>query len=50
MLGGVIGLGLQTWGTDVAALKRYWTASDELGYTRVAREPRAIGRGGLRAR
>ena len=35
MLGGVIGLGVQTWGTDVAALKRYWTAADELGFTRV---------------
>jgi alkanesulfonate monooxygenase SsuD/methylene tetrahydromethanopterin reductase-like flavin-dependent oxidoreductase (luciferase family) len=35
MLGGVIGLGVQTWGTDVAALKRYWTSADELGFTRV---------------
>jgi alkanesulfonate monooxygenase SsuD/methylene tetrahydromethanopterin reductase-like flavin-dependent oxidoreductase (luciferase family) len=35
MLGGVIGLGVQTWGTDVAALTRYWTAAEELGYTRV---------------
>jgi alkanesulfonate monooxygenase SsuD/methylene tetrahydromethanopterin reductase-like flavin-dependent oxidoreductase (luciferase family) len=35
MLGGVIGLGVQTWGTDVAALKRYWTAADDLGFTRV---------------
>lgn len=31
----VIGLGVQTWGTDVAALKRYWSAADELGFTRV---------------
>jgi alkanesulfonate monooxygenase SsuD/methylene tetrahydromethanopterin reductase-like flavin-dependent oxidoreductase (luciferase family) len=31
----VIGLGVQTWGTDVAALRRYWQAADELGYARV---------------
>jgi alkanesulfonate monooxygenase SsuD/methylene tetrahydromethanopterin reductase-like flavin-dependent oxidoreductase (luciferase family) len=35
MLGGVIGFGVQTWGTDVAALKRYWAAAEDLGYTRV---------------
>jgi alkanesulfonate monooxygenase SsuD/methylene tetrahydromethanopterin reductase-like flavin-dependent oxidoreductase (luciferase family) len=35
MLGGVIGLGVQTWGTDVAALRRYWTAAEELGFARV---------------
>ena len=31
----VLGLGVQTWGTDVAALKRYWAAADGLGYARV---------------
>jgi alkanesulfonate monooxygenase SsuD/methylene tetrahydromethanopterin reductase-like flavin-dependent oxidoreductase (luciferase family) len=31
----MIALGVQTWGTDVAALRRYWTAADELGYARV---------------
>ena len=32
---GVIGVGVQTWGTDVAALQRYWRAADELGYARI---------------
>jgi alkanesulfonate monooxygenase SsuD/methylene tetrahydromethanopterin reductase-like flavin-dependent oxidoreductase (luciferase family) len=31
----VIAIGVQTWGTDVAALRRYWAAADELGYARV---------------
>jgi alkanesulfonate monooxygenase SsuD/methylene tetrahydromethanopterin reductase-like flavin-dependent oxidoreductase (luciferase family) len=31
----VIGVGVQTWSTDVAALRRYWTAADALGYARV---------------
>jgi alkanesulfonate monooxygenase SsuD/methylene tetrahydromethanopterin reductase-like flavin-dependent oxidoreductase (luciferase family) len=31
----VIALGVQTWGTDVAALEGYWRAADELGYARV---------------
>lgn len=31
----MIGLGVQTWGTDVAALEHYWAAADELGYARV---------------
>jgi alkanesulfonate monooxygenase SsuD/methylene tetrahydromethanopterin reductase-like flavin-dependent oxidoreductase (luciferase family) len=31
----VIAVGVQTWGTDVAALRRYWTAADALGYARV---------------
>jgi alkanesulfonate monooxygenase SsuD/methylene tetrahydromethanopterin reductase-like flavin-dependent oxidoreductase (luciferase family) len=31
----VIGVGVQTWGTDVTALPRYWRLADELGYTRV---------------
>lgn len=28
-------VGVQTWGTDVAALQRYWKAADELGYARI---------------
>ena len=32
---GVISVGVQTWGTDVVALRRYWRAADELGYARV---------------
>ncbi len=28
-------IGVQTWGTDVAALERYWKAADELGYARI---------------
>jgi alkanesulfonate monooxygenase SsuD/methylene tetrahydromethanopterin reductase-like flavin-dependent oxidoreductase (luciferase family) len=35
MLAAVITLGVQTWGTDVAALTHYWAAADELGYARV---------------
>jgi alkanesulfonate monooxygenase SsuD/methylene tetrahydromethanopterin reductase-like flavin-dependent oxidoreductase (luciferase family) len=31
----VISVGVQTWGTDVAALARYWRAADELGYARI---------------
>jgi alkanesulfonate monooxygenase SsuD/methylene tetrahydromethanopterin reductase-like flavin-dependent oxidoreductase (luciferase family) len=30
-----LALGVQTWGTDVAALRRYWAAADGLGYARV---------------
>ena len=32
---GVIGVGVQTWGTDVVALQRYWRAADDLGYARI---------------
>jgi len=28
-------VGVQTWGTDVAALERYWAAADELGFARI---------------
>jgi alkanesulfonate monooxygenase SsuD/methylene tetrahydromethanopterin reductase-like flavin-dependent oxidoreductase (luciferase family) len=28
-------VGVQTWGTDVAALERYWKAADDLGYARI---------------
>ena len=28
-------IGVQTWGTDVVVLERYWRAADELGYGRV---------------
>jgi alkanesulfonate monooxygenase SsuD/methylene tetrahydromethanopterin reductase-like flavin-dependent oxidoreductase (luciferase family) len=35
MLGGVIAVGVQTWGSDVAALRRYWSRADDLGYARV---------------
>ena len=31
----MIAVGVQTWGTDVAALRRYWAAADGLGYARV---------------
>ena len=31
----MIALGVQTWGTDVTALRRYWAAADRLGYARV---------------
>jgi alkanesulfonate monooxygenase SsuD/methylene tetrahydromethanopterin reductase-like flavin-dependent oxidoreductase (luciferase family) len=31
----VIAIGVQTWGTDVAALQRYWRRADELGYARI---------------
>ena len=35
MLVRVIHLGVQTWGTDVSALRRYWRRADELGYARI---------------
>jgi alkanesulfonate monooxygenase SsuD/methylene tetrahydromethanopterin reductase-like flavin-dependent oxidoreductase (luciferase family) len=28
-------VGVQTWGTDVPALERYWQAADDLGYARI---------------
>lgn len=28
-------VGVQTWGTDVPALQRYWQTADELGYARI---------------
>jgi alkanesulfonate monooxygenase SsuD/methylene tetrahydromethanopterin reductase-like flavin-dependent oxidoreductase (luciferase family) len=31
----VIALGVQTWGTDLLALRRYWRAADDLGYARI---------------
>jgi alkanesulfonate monooxygenase SsuD/methylene tetrahydromethanopterin reductase-like flavin-dependent oxidoreductase (luciferase family) len=31
----VITVGVQTWGTDVAALARYWAAAEDLGYDRI---------------
>jgi len=31
----MLAVGVQTWGTDVAALERYWKAADELGYARI---------------
>jgi len=31
----VIGFGVQTWGTDVTALERYWSAAEDLGFARV---------------
>jgi len=31
----VIAVGVQTWGTDVGALRHYWAAADALGYARV---------------
>jgi alkanesulfonate monooxygenase SsuD/methylene tetrahydromethanopterin reductase-like flavin-dependent oxidoreductase (luciferase family) len=31
----VIAVGVQTWGAEVAALRRYWTAAEDLGYARV---------------
>jgi alkanesulfonate monooxygenase SsuD/methylene tetrahydromethanopterin reductase-like flavin-dependent oxidoreductase (luciferase family) len=31
----VLTLGVQTWGTDLAALQRYWAAAEALGYDRV---------------
>ena len=31
----VLTLGVQTWGTEVAALQRYWAAAEALGYDRV---------------
>ena len=35
MLVRVIAVGVQTWGSDVAALRRYWKRADELGYARI---------------
>jgi len=35
MLRSVIAIGVQTWGTDVVALQRYWRRADELGYARI---------------
>ncbi|MBI3825371.1 MAG: LLM class flavin-dependent oxidoreductase [Candidatus Rokubacteria bacterium] len=32
----MISIGVQTWGTDVVALRRLWTAADRLGYARIA--------------
>ncbi len=31
----MIAVGVQTWGTDVGALRHYWAAADALGYARV---------------
>jgi len=31
----VISPGVQTWGTDVVALRRYWQTADDLGYARI---------------
>jgi alkanesulfonate monooxygenase SsuD/methylene tetrahydromethanopterin reductase-like flavin-dependent oxidoreductase (luciferase family) len=31
----MIAVGVQTWGTDVAALRRYWAAAEELGYASI---------------
>ena len=31
----VISFGVQTWGTDVVALRHYWRIADELGYARI---------------
>ena len=28
-------IGVQTWGTDAVALRRYWALADELGYARI---------------
>src|SRR5438477_11326739 len=28
-------VGVQTWGTDVTALERYWKTADDLGYGRI---------------
>jgi alkanesulfonate monooxygenase SsuD/methylene tetrahydromethanopterin reductase-like flavin-dependent oxidoreductase (luciferase family) len=35
MLPGVIAFGVQTWGTDVVALRNYWRMADDLGYARI---------------
>jgi alkanesulfonate monooxygenase SsuD/methylene tetrahydromethanopterin reductase-like flavin-dependent oxidoreductase (luciferase family) len=32
----VVDIGVQTWGTDTAALRRYWTLADDLGFARIA--------------
>jgi len=31
----VIAFGVQTWGTDVVALRNYWRTADDLGYARI---------------
>lgn len=31
----MLAIGVQTWGTDLPALRRYWTAADALGYARI---------------
>jgi alkanesulfonate monooxygenase SsuD/methylene tetrahydromethanopterin reductase-like flavin-dependent oxidoreductase (luciferase family) len=31
----MLAVGVQTWGTDVPALERYWRAADDLGYARI---------------
>jgi alkanesulfonate monooxygenase SsuD/methylene tetrahydromethanopterin reductase-like flavin-dependent oxidoreductase (luciferase family) len=31
----MLSVGVQTWGTDVRALERYWQAADDLGYARI---------------
>jgi alkanesulfonate monooxygenase SsuD/methylene tetrahydromethanopterin reductase-like flavin-dependent oxidoreductase (luciferase family) len=31
----MVRVGVQTWGTDVAAVERYWQAADDLGYARI---------------
>lgn len=31
----MLSVGVQTWGTDVRALERYWKAADDLGYARI---------------
>jgi alkanesulfonate monooxygenase SsuD/methylene tetrahydromethanopterin reductase-like flavin-dependent oxidoreductase (luciferase family) len=31
----MIALGVQTWGTDLPALRRFWQAADALGYARI---------------
>jgi alkanesulfonate monooxygenase SsuD/methylene tetrahydromethanopterin reductase-like flavin-dependent oxidoreductase (luciferase family) len=35
MLASVLTLGVQTWSTDVAAVRRFWQEADALGYARV---------------
>jgi len=35
MLRCVVAIGVQTWGTDVVALQRYWRRADELGFARI---------------
>ena len=32
----MIAVGVQTWGTDAAALRRYWALADDLGFARIA--------------
>ncbi len=31
----MLGMGVQTWGTEIGALRRYWKAVDDLGFTRI---------------